>query len=262
MESGVNLHLLRLVLAKLLLVLGLLQGAPALANPGGAGCDTTTDKDCLDPGFLTMLTEQQQASQGWSAPFRAQCEKLLPPGAIQVRQSSAFEIVQNEDIPTLSAKARPYTNKAGVTLGLTKATAGFTGNFQYKYARLGNQRICARVNLDVLIELKNYTVSIAREHPKGTCEYGVILEHELEHVHLNQRNLSGVTQRLQSQLQTLYGGILFFDQEKIFYPQEALKQALVNAKRDWEQRATAHQAIDDNLAWDIALARCRGRARP
>lgn len=262
MEPSVIHRLLRTGLAILAVAAGQLLALPTHANTGGTSCDPASDKDCLDADFLRRLSEQQQANQAWSPAFRAQCEKLLPSAAIQVRQSSAFEIVQNEDIPTLSAKARPYTSRAGVTLGLTKATAGFTGNFKYKYARLGQQRICARVTLDVLIELKNYTVSIAREHPKGSCEYGVILEHELEHVSLNQRNLAAVSQRLQAQLQELYGEILFFDQEKIFQPSEALKQALVSAKRDWEQSATAHQAIDNNLAWDLALSRCRVRARP
>lgn len=89
------------------------------------------------------------------------------------------------------------------TLGLTIVESGYQIDSEYttmKHPTSGSQ--CARVNLTITLLSELHKVYVAKQFAPGTCGHQHILNHEQEHVRINERHLREVAERLRDYLHT------------------------------------------------------------
>ncbi|MBF0393572.1 MAG: hypothetical protein HQL38_12910 [Alphaproteobacteria bacterium] len=148
----------------------------------------------------------------------------------------------------------------GTTVGLTVAAYGYRLSMGAKAWRRSDGAWCQWIsNLRVEVSIPEQTVYVAREYPAGSCEYGAVIEHENEHVRLNEsilRNFGAQLGRpLRAAVDRMNPIVASENSSEIPRP---LKTTLERLMRDLEaDRARANAAIDTEQNYRATSTRCR-----
>jgi hypothetical protein len=124
----------------------------------------------------------------------------LPPAEITV---SAEHAIPRIDYTHSSREIRrelgstPYT----VALGLTRSSTTLSVQLLLKaVVPAGDERLCARPQIDVVLRHSQLDVWLAREIEHDACVAAAVLEHEMTHVAIERDTLDWTAQQLQTQL--------------------------------------------------------------
>ncbi|MEN0036332.1 MAG: hypothetical protein AAGC78_04660 [Cellvibrio sp.] len=146
--------------------------------------------------------------------FISACEQNLPPVAISInRHEGTVNESNTESIRRLN-DIRLKTNdhaSEGDMLGLTLAQLSWEYNVMYRSFQMLEPNIhCARPEIKVDMVVINHTVYIAKELPRGSCEYEVIREHEYRHVKINEENFKNYAKKLADDFQKEFNSKIYY----------------------------------------------------
>lgn len=196
----------------------------------------------------------------------AGCGGLEAPGKPQVE----ITVEPAERPPVVAVSAAEIRRRAGTLgSGLVEAkTRGLTVNqmagearYQLSQVTLPNGRACAAL-AGIVVRLANQEVTILvdRRYPEGSCERRVILEHEREHLRINNEALRDGERPLRDALQAVarrwagrwvpVGETKRLDREV----QGAVEEAVRRIRAEAERR---HARIDTPAAYRETQRRCR-----
>lgn len=221
--------------------------APAASAPAG-------------PGLFSSLVYAPGVGLQ-SRDWRTQCAERLPPTQVSVAVMPSH-ITYNR--PSSLELTRYFQMKPGnVSLGRTTAQPRIS-------TRVGGKALapvspeqagCYRPQLDITLSFGSQLVSIAQEIPIGSCGYRHVLNHELEHVRINQEGLKALAGLLKQVLVQRYGNQVFFGEPRYW---QAQLQKDVEAWRPWLEKELEkklrrqHQALDSPQEYAKNRAVCNG----
>ena len=130
---------------------------------------------------------------------RACHEIPSPPVAVNVEGRFADPILREDQS---RAEISDKFGRPNVTLmGKTEIQKETEYNVQIRYfdSELSGGVCFSITMIDVVIAADPVTVYVANEHPRGTCEHRVTLEHENKHVEIERTALSRHSKRMRQQ---------------------------------------------------------------
>jgi hypothetical protein len=153
----------------------------------------------------------------------------LPPAEITVAAEHAIPRI---DYSHSSREIRRQLGSAPqtVALGLTQSSTTLSVELLLKaVVPAGDDRLCARPQIDVVLRHSHLDVWLAREIEHDACVAAAVLEHEMTHVAIERDILDWAAQQLQAQLQWHYA-------QRVLHGTEAqIKAQLV---QDFEEKWT------------------------
>lgn len=200
--------------------------------------------------------------------FLAECNARLAPSKIEVRTTPVSWVQSDRaSVKELTAKSSTANRSAGFsTLGL--ATSQFSMSSQWGtnwMIHSSGQYSCTRPHLTVELSAGTQLVEIASEFAGNPCVRRHILEHELRHVHANQRQLESTARMLRAEMQNAMGVELFHGDHRTLRTQMEHSLATewtVLAQEHFKQVNSAHSQIDapaeyarNNVVCDGAVAK-------
>ncbi|MCG8692251.1 MAG: hypothetical protein MI806_13670 [Minwuiales bacterium] len=166
---------------------------------------------------------------------RACHEIPSPPVAVNVEGRFADPILREDQS---RAEISDKFGRPNVTLmGKTEIQKETEYNVQIRYfdSELSGGVCFSITMIDVVIAADPVTVYVANEHPRGTCEHRVTLEHENKHVEIERTALSRHSKRMRQQ----FASEDFVGTRFAYSQQDAVQQA-----NDMIERIV-HQAMAD-----------------
>lgn len=143
--------------------------------------------------------------------FESACQKDLQPARVSVDVAPMdYKANFNLGATDLTAKGAPSTGR--ITLGYIetqlKATLSAGGEGKvHPFTR----RYCIRPQIGIQLAFAPTTLYVAREQPEGSCEFKVVMDHELQHFREYQAILSDLADRMETDMRARYGEpILYF----------------------------------------------------
>jgi hypothetical protein len=101
------------------------------------------------------------------------------------RQPVFYDAYSAKQIAGFSGKKLPI---GWIQDGLTRGSYGHQLSVKGQYRKSGNG-ICAYLTeVDFTFEFKDLTIFVAKEYPRGSCRYNLVLNHEMQHVNLYKRS--------------------------------------------------------------------------
>lgn len=193
-----------------------------------------------------------------SRAFVAQCERELPPTRVEVQAVPTpirYDFTKSAAVLTAQRSAGSGRTTTGLTVARwsTKLSASDSALVD----RSGHG--CIRPVVRIQLRLDEHSVYVAREFPRGTCSHNDTLEHEHEHVRINERQLLELAKSLQRDLRGHLGNRVFYGHVP------ALRANLKKSLRDdWLKRAQwrLEQGRDEHERFDREQQHGSARACP
>ncbi|HET9424351.1 MAG TPA: hypothetical protein VFO55_03185 [Gemmatimonadaceae bacterium] len=147
-------------------------------------------------------------------PIESVCEARLKPTEVRV---STAPVTWSTDLTLPGARLTQMaaTGTGRVVHGLTHTTM----RSQVALASNGitnpvTRKHCLRPIIDVQLAFEPMTVYISSEHPEGSCQFGVTMQHELQHVAVYRSFLASAAEDVERKLRDYFGNrIFYFDNE-------------------------------------------------
>ena len=144
--------------------------------------------------------------------FEAVCEKRLAPAKVEVvAEDIEFKQDFTRSIEQLSAHGAAKVGRMVLGLVETKLTGAveFTAPGIVKPL---SGRYCMRPSVKLTLAFKPTTLYIAREHPAGSCEFDITMNHEKKHISVYQTYLDKMALDVRDELREQLGDrIQYFD---------------------------------------------------
>ncbi|MBB4264730.1 hypothetical protein [Roseospira visakhapatnamensis] len=94
--------------------------------------------------------------------------------------------------------------RRGSAVGLTVTQSEFRFSTQIQYYKRSDGRFCVYLrSVDAHLNLRDTVIYVAREYPRGSCNFDVIYEHEKQHMRIHYRVLKAYAPRVKRTLQAL-----------------------------------------------------------
>ena len=142
--------------------------------------------------------------------FEAACEKGLQPAQFTVDVAPMdYATDFNKTAAELTARGAPHAGQ--ITLGYIetqlKASILASGSgLTHPITR----RYCIRPQIGLKLAFAPTTLFIAREQPQGSCEFKVVMDHELQHFREYQAILSDFADRMEADMRQRYAGPILY----------------------------------------------------
>lgn len=146
--------------------------------------------------------------------------------------------------------------------GLTHGTETTEFSLTTRSARQPDGQLCTVIDqLDVTLGFEAMAVYIARRYHPGSCEYQVILQHEQNHVSINQNTLLSHSDRILQSLTLFAESLTPVVSDSASQANERLKALITVKLKEFYrpvqvERQQAHQEIDSRAAYLRSQARC------
>ena len=144
--------------------------------------------------------------------FESVCEKRLAPAKVEVvAEDIEFKQDFTRSIEQLSSRGAAKVGHMVLGLVETKLTGAveFTAPGIVKPF---SGRYCMRPSLMLTLSFKPTTLFIAREHPQGSCEFDITMDHEKKHIAVYQAYLDKLALDVRDELREQLGDrIQYFD---------------------------------------------------
>jgi hypothetical protein len=143
--------------------------------------------------------------------FETACQKSLAPAQVNV-DVAPMDYASNFKLGADELTAKGAANSGRITLGYIetqlKATLSAAGQGKvHPFTR----RYCIRPQIGIQLAFAPTTLYVAREQPEGSCEFKVVMDHELQHFREYQAILSDLADRMENDMRARYGEpILYF----------------------------------------------------
>jgi len=152
-------------------------------------------------------------------------QKGVPETCLEVPRISTDIRIQNPELTREKPRGlTSHHSSTGVLQGLAHMAYGFEIGFTLERIR-SDQGICVRIaEMNVRAGLKRPEIWLRPGLQKGTCQYDVTVDHELEHVLNYHDHLRRLEQSVQRELPILLRG-------KAYYRVESMAEAAVAEER-------------------------------
>jgi hypothetical protein len=142
--------------------------------------------------------------------FDAACEKRLSAASVSVH-SAPMEYATDFSLSATDLNARGAAAAGQMTLGYIetrlKVTLGASGN---GLVHPLTRRYCVRPQVEISLAFAPTTLYVAREQPEGSCEFGLVMDHELKHFREYERFLAELTREVEKELPAVFDKVLHF----------------------------------------------------
>jgi len=210
----------------------------------------------------TASAQAAGASSGPQVPphRQAQCEASLPATRVEVlAEQSQIEF----DRPSWNELDRHFqVGKQVRVMGRTTAQPKMETRIGGKALPATEGKVgCFRPNIRVTLSASPQRVSIAKEVPLNSCGYKHVLNHEVEHVRINQSGVQTLAKYLQEELTKRYGNQVFYGD--VASLQQAFKRDVQGwlpiIQREFTARlAHAHAQLDTPQEYARSRTVCDG----
>ena len=144
--------------------------------------------------------------------FESVCETRLPPAKVEVvAEDIEFKPDFTRSIEELGAKGAATVGR--IVLGLVETK--LTGAVEFTAPGIVKPlsgRYCMRPSLRLTLAFKPTTLYVAREHPAGSCEFDITMDHEKKHIGVYQAYLDKLALDVRDELREQLGDrIQYFD---------------------------------------------------
>lgn len=167
--------------------------------------------------ILVSLLLSMAAWAAQAESFEQACRSKLAGPEIYV-SSTPIELADEVDHPSAAAltKARwtePQFDK--LVLGMTWPDASLDVETSINFiADAKTGRVCYYPVATVVWSYKPMRISVPKEVPRGSCSYGIVMEHELEHVHIYREYVPKAAAVTQAALRKKFGQELRYADSK------------------------------------------------
>lgn len=148
--------------------------------------------------LLVALAAPAQAARCSAPKEKAKVQLRMlyaEPGFVQDRNAAGMRNIIND--------IQGYTSGPWhLPLGLTIADFNMTYQTQMNFRRAKGGGYCVSLSAArITIGYEDMTIFVSRDYPEGSCQFNAILDHELEHVAINEAVLRAYKPRFQKALQ-------------------------------------------------------------
>ncbi len=137
--------------------------------------------------------------------FDTACEKRLPPTSVSVT-TAPLEYKSDYGLSAAELTAKGAPAAGSTTLGYIEtqlnARLAASGNGMVQPV---TRRFCVRPQVQVSLAFAPTTLYVAREHPEGSCDFRIVMDHELRHFREYERFLPELARELERDLQRSFG---------------------------------------------------------
>lgn len=122
--------------------------------------------------------------------------RINDPGA---RVSSTKSLRQINEMAGSHGLAR----KGFKVLGITEVKIGSGVKVRYVGAPVGNSTCVSVSKMEINFGLKTHRVHLPREYKRGSCQFNVVLRHEMAHVDVNRRSVRKYAAALKNEMRSV-----------------------------------------------------------
>lgn len=98
--------------------------------------------------------------------------------------------------------------RSGGAVGLTTSQSEFRFSTRVQYYQRSDGRYCVYLrSVDAHLNQRNTVIYVARDFPRGSCNFDVVYEHEKQHMRIHYRTLQEYAPRVKRALQSLVQGL-------------------------------------------------------
>ncbi len=196
-------------------------------------------------------------------PFEKICEARLAPAQVSVEaEQPDFATDLSQSAAALTARGAATSGRLALGLIETKLaySAAFAANGVVKPL---SGRFCMRPSVQVHLAFRPMTVFIARENPKGSCEFEITMGHEMQHVRAYEKFLAELSDTIEADLRTRFGDRIHYfegaaDGEKFLkeMTRTTLTPYIDNGMIEIEKRQRQIDSPEEYFRLDQFQARC------
>ena len=198
-------------------------------------------------------------------PFEKICEARLAPAQISV-EAEQPDFATDLGQPAAALTARGAATSGRLALGLIETKLAYSAAFAANgVVKPLSGRFCMRPSVQVHLAFRPMTVFIAREHPKGSCEFELTMGHEMKHVRAYEKFLAELADTIEADLRARFGDrIHYFDgaAEGEKFLKEMTRTTLTpyidNGMIEVEKRQRQIDSVEEYFRLDQFQARCPG----
>ena len=145
-------------------------------------------------------------------PFEKVCESRLAPAQVSV-ESDQPDFATDLGQPAAALTARGAATSGRLVLGLIETKLAYSASFSANgVVKPLSGRFCMRPSVQLRLAFRPMTVFVAREHPKGSCEFEITMGHEMKHVRTYEKFLAELGDTIEADLRGRFGDrIYYFD---------------------------------------------------
>lgn len=206
--------------------------------------------------LLALAWSASALSREVPAEIRSFCEQRLPSSEVVfVPVIPQVEVTNDKTLAQLAQMRGENRDEA--VLGLTEVR--FDGNAQWAASMLRFEKhgiSCARFQAKLELKVAPHRVYVAKELQPQTCSHKTVLEHELEHVALNEAHALAVAQSFNQKVAELNNQVWYGSREEI---EKAVDAYLKNAWLDpavQALRSVSHASLDSAAYYDSNRTAC------
>lgn len=202
---------------------------------------------------------------GLAGTAQAACPRVAEPAVSVQVVDPGPRVVTTKSIKQINTMAGSHgLSRPGFkVLGITEIAIDSGVQVKYQGIPVGSSVCVNVVNVDAHFGLKKHFVNVPREYAQGSCEYNVVLRHEMAHVDVNRRTVRKYAEVLKAEVRRELrntGSMLAGSMAQGQQAQTAVIQKIVDAvgARFSAELNQLHAAIDQPGSPYAAEGQCRG----
>lgn len=139
------------------------------------------------------------------ASAQAACSQVPAPAVSVQVVDPGPRVSSTKSLDQINAMAGSHglTRQGSRVLGLTEIDLDSAVNVRFKGERAGAGMCVSVSRVEVKFGLKKHYVHVPREYPRGTCQFNVVMRHEMAHVDVNRRTVRKYAQVLKNEVRSV-----------------------------------------------------------
>ncbi|HEY9164492.1 MAG TPA: hypothetical protein VIN57_07755 [Magnetovibrio sp.] len=202
---------------------------------------------------------------GFATAALAACPRVGEPAVSVQVVDPGPRVVTTKSIKQINTMAGSHgLSKPGFqVLGMTEISIDSGVKVSYRGQPVG-QTVCVNVEkVEGHFGLKKHFVNVPREYPRESCQYNVVLRHEMAHVDVNRRTVRKYADVLKAEVRRalrITGSVQAASMAQGQQAQAAVIQKVVDdvGARFSDELNALHAAIDEPGSKYAAAGQCRG----
>lgn len=202
---------------------------------------------------------------GFPALAQAACARVPDPAVSVQIVDPGPRVVSTKSLDQINVMAGSHgLQRPGFrVLGMTGIKVDTGINVKYKGQPVGNTVCVSVINVDVRFGLKEHSVHVPREYPRGSCQFNVVMRHEMAHVDVNRRTVRKYADILKNEMRSAlrrFGAVAAASMVQGQNAQTAVVQQVLDdvSARFLQEREKLHAVIDQPGGQYAAGGQCNG----
>jgi len=196
---------------------------------------------------------------------QAACPRVAPP-QISVRiNDPGARVTSTKSLSQINTLAGSHgmARKGFRVLGITEIKLDSGVKVRYVGSRAGQSTCVSVSKMEISFGLKQHKVHLPREYKRGSCQFNVVLRHEMAHVDVNRRTIRKYATLLKNEMRSALrraGAVAASSMIKGQNIKAVQIQKLIddNVARFNEEVTKLHDAIDAPGGKYAAAGKCKG----